>query len=151
MSSQIICIDPGPVIQLTTFPRNNAIKTLWDRWEREDRQISAPSLLFFDIANILSSYIRQGVLSPRTVQAILAACRSLPINLVDDPDLHVIALQISERYNLPIGSDPHYLALAEKLDKELWTYDRRLAIAVNQAGAAPRVRWIGKKQDLSTF
>lgn len=29
MSSQIICIDPGPVLQLTAFPRNNAIKTLW--------------------------------------------------------------------------------------------------------------------------
>ncbi len=150
MSSQIICIDPGPVIQLTTFPRNNAIKTLWDRWEREDRRILAPTLLFYDISNILSAYIRQGVLSARTVQTILQACRSLPIHLVDDPDLQVRALQLSERYNLPLGCDPHYLALAEKLDKELWTYDRRLAVAVNQVGAAPRVRWIGKKQELST-
>jgi predicted nucleic acid-binding protein len=151
MSSQIICIDPGPVIQLTAFPRNNAIKTLWDRWEREDRQIWAPSLLFYDISNILSSYIRQGVLSPRTVQAILAASHSLPIHLVDEPDIQAGALRLSERYNLPIGCDPHYLALAERLDKELWTYDRRLAVAVNQAGAAPRVRWIGKKQELSTL
>jgi predicted nucleic acid-binding protein len=151
MSSQIICIDPGPVIQLTTFPRNNAIKTLWDRWEREDRRILAPTLLFYDISNILSAYIRQGVLSARTVQSILKACRSLPIHLVEEPDLQVRALQLSERYNLPLGCDPHYLALAERLDKELWTYDRRLAVAVNQAGAAPRVRWIGKKQELSSI
>jgi predicted nucleic acid-binding protein len=151
MSSQIICIDPGPVIQLTTFPRNNAIRTLWDRWEREDRRILAPSLLFYDISNILSAYIRQGVLSARTVQSILKASRSLPIHLVDEPDLQVRALQLSERYNLPLGCDPHYLALAERLDKELWTYDRRLAVAVNQTGIAPRVRWIGKKQELSTI
>jgi len=148
LSSQIICIDPGPVVQLTTFPRNNAIKTLWDRWEKEDRRILAPSNLFYDVTNILSTYLRQGILSPRTVQSILQACRALPIHLVDETELHVRALQLSERYNLPLGCDPHYLALAEKLDKELWTYDRRLAVAVNQVGMAPRVRWIGKKQEL---
>jgi predicted nucleic acid-binding protein len=150
MSSQIICIDPGPVIQLTAFPRNNAIKTLWDRWEREDRRILAPTLLFYDVANILSSYIRHGVLSAQTVQAVLQAARSLPIHLVDDQDIQFQALKLSERINLPMGCDPHYLALAEKLDKELWTYDRRLAVVVNQPGAAPRVRWIGKKQELAT-
>ncbi len=151
MSSQIICIDPGPVLQLTAFPRNNAIKTLWERWEREDKRILAPTLLFYDISNILSAYVRQGVLSVRTVQAILASCRSLPVHLVDEPDLHIHALQMSERYVLPLGCDPHYLALAEKLDKELWTYDRRLAMAVNQVGTVPRVRWIGKKQELSSI
>lgn len=151
MSSQIICIDPGPVIQLTTFPRNNAIKTLWERWERENRRILAPSNLFYDISNILSAYIRQGVLSTRTVQTILLSARSLPIHLVDEPQIQEHALQLSERYNLPLGCDPHYLALADRLDKELWTYDRRLAVAVNQPGATPRVRWIGKKQELSTL
>ncbi len=151
MSSQIICIDPGPVVQLTTFPRNNAIKTLWDRWEREDRRILAPSHLFYDVSNILGTYIRQGVLSPRTVQSIMQACRSLPVHLVDDPDLQERALRLTERYNLPVGCDPHYLALAEKLDKELWSYDRRLAAVVNQVGETPRVRWIGKKLELSTI
>jgi predicted nucleic acid-binding protein len=151
MSSQIICIDPGPVIQLTAFPRNNAIKTLWDRWEREDRRILAPSLLFYDISNILSAYVRQGVLSARTVQTILQAARSLPVHLIDEPDIQIRALALSERLNLPLGCDPHYLALADKLDKELWTYDRRLAVAVNQPGMAPRVRWIGKKQELASI
>jgi len=151
MSSQIICIDPGPVIQLTAFPRNNAIKTLWDRWEREDRRILAPSLLFFDITNILSAYLRHGVLSANTVQTILQAARSLPIHLVDEPDIQLRALKLSERLNLPLGCDPHYIALAEKLDVELWTYDRRLAVAVNKPGAAPRVRWIGKKQEMASI
>ncbi|MEI8132645.1 MAG: type II toxin-antitoxin system VapC family toxin [Leptolinea sp.] len=150
MSSQIICIDPGPVIQLTAFPRNNAIKTLWERWEREDRRILAPSLLFFDITNILSTYVRQGVLSANTVQTILQAARALPLHLVDEPDIQLRALKLSERLNLPVGCDPHYLALAEKLDAELWTYDRRLAVAVNQPGSAPRVRWIGKKQEMAS-
>jgi predicted nucleic acid-binding protein len=151
MSSQIICIDPGPVIQLTAFPRNNAIRTLWDRWEKEDRRILAPTVLFYDIANILASYVRQGVLSTRTVQAVLKAARSLPIHLVDEADIHIHALELAERLNLPLGCDPHYLALADKLDKELWTYDRRLAVAVNQPGMALRVRWIGKKLELSSI
>jgi predicted nucleic acid-binding protein len=151
MSSQIICIDPGPVIQLTAFPRNNAIKTLWERWEREDRQILAPALLFYDISNILSTYIRQGLLSAKTVLAVLQAARSLPIHLVDDPEIQVHALELSERLHLPLGCDPHYLALADNLDKELWTYDRRLAVAANQPGFAPRVRWIGKKQEMASI
>lgn len=148
MSSQIICIDPGPVIQLTAFPRNNAIKTLWDRWEKEDRRILAPSMLFFDITNILASYVRQGVLSTRTVQAVLQAAQSLPVHLVDQADIHMHALELAEHLNLPLGCDPHYIALADKLDKELWTYDRRLAVAVNRPGLAPRVRWIGKKLEM---
>jgi predicted nucleic acid-binding protein len=151
MSSQIICIDPGPVVQLTAFPRNNAIKTLWDRWEKEDRRILAPTLLFYDIANILAAYVRQGVLSTRTVQVILKAAHSLPIHLVDEPDIHIHALELSEHLNLPLGCDPHYLALADKLDKELWTYDRRLAVAVNRPGMAIRVRWIGKKLEMSSI
>ena len=93
MSSQIICIDPGPVIQLTTFPRNNAIKTLWDRWEKEQRRILAPSNLFYDVTNVLAAYVRQGMLSPRTVQSILQACRALPIHTVDDPDLAALDRQ----------------------------------------------------------
>lgn len=121
---------------------------MWDRWEREERRILAPTILFYDISNILSSYVRHGVLSAQTVNAILQAARSLPIQLVEEPEIQFRALELSERLDLPVGCDPHYLALAEKLDKELWTYDRRLAVAVNRPGTAPRVRWIGKKQEM---
>lgn len=151
MNSQIICIDPGPVIQLTAFPRNTAIKTIWERWERDEKLICAPENLFFDVTNILTTYISQGLLSAMTVQTILQAARSLPIRLVDEPAVHIRALELSERFNLPIGCDPHYVAMADILDKELWTYDKRLALAVNTPGIAPRVRWIGKKQELVTI
>lgn len=148
MSSQIICIDAGPVLQLTAFPRNNAIKTLWERWEKEEKRVLAPNNLFFDVSNILSAYVRGGILSARTVKSVLEAARSLPVHLVDDPRVQMLALEFSERWNLPIGCDPHYLALAEILKTELWTYDRRLAAVVNQPDLPARVRWIGKKQDL---
>jgi predicted nucleic acid-binding protein len=85
------------------------------------------------------------------VQAILASCRSLPVHLVDEPDLHIHALQMSERYVLPLGCDPHYLALAEKLDKELWTYDRRLAMAVTRWEPFPGCVGLVKKQELSSI
>jgi hypothetical protein len=54
--------------------------------EKEDRRILAPSNLFYDVTNILSTYLRQGILSPRTVQSILQACRALPIHLVMKPN-----------------------------------------------------------------
>lgn len=57
----------------------------------------------------------------------------LPISLFADEHHHANALMISDRFDLPATYDAHYLALAENLDCEFWTADKRLARATNNA------------------
>jgi predicted nucleic acid-binding protein len=144
MSSQIICIDAGMVIQLVAFPKNTTIRALWERWENEGLRITAPGLILYEAANVLSHYRRQALISQTTEAVALQAVLALPIETVNDPTLHRRALEISERFDLPLGYDPHYLALADWYKTELWTNDKRLAKIVNQAGVT-RVRLAGKK------
>lgn len=50
-----------------------------------------------------------------------------------DIQLHQQALKIATTYRLPATYDAHYLALAERLNIELWTADRRLFNAVHSS------------------
>lgn len=47
--------------------------------------------------------------------------------------MHDRALILASRSDLPATYDAHYLALAEELDCEFWTADKRLARATNGA------------------
>jgi predicted nucleic acid-binding protein len=73
-------------------------------------------------------------------QASLEGILDLPIVTVDAPDLYRRALTLTERYSLS-GHDALYLAVAEALDCDLWTDDRRVLHAL--AGREPRVRALG--------
>lgn len=144
MSSQIICIDAGVVIQLVAFPKNTAIRLLWERWENEGMRITAPGLILYETTNVLSHYRMQALISQTTESIALQAVLALPIELVNDPAVHRRALEIADRFDLPVGYDPHYLALADWYKTELWSNDKRLARIVNQAGET-RVRLAGKR------
>jgi predicted nucleic acid-binding protein len=56
--------------------------------------------------------------------------------------LHQRALDLAERFSLPVAYDTHYLALAEQLGAEFWTADRKLVRAVQSA--LPWVRPVGE-------
>jgi predicted nucleic acid-binding protein len=144
MSSQITCIDAGLIIQLVAFPKNTSIRLLWERWENENVRVTAPGLILYECANVLSHYRKQALISQITESIALQAVLALPIELVNDPTLHKRALEIADRFDLPVGYDPHYLALADWYHTELWSNDKRLAKIVNQAGET-RVRLVGKK------
>ena len=121
-----ICIDAGPVIQLVAFPENSSIQQTWMDWEGRGLTIAAPALLYYEVTNVLHRYFKYGILSSGTVQTLLLAALSLPVQLIEDPDLHVRAAEIAQNYDLPVAYDAHYLALAERFGAELWTIDQKL-------------------------
>jgi predicted nucleic acid-binding protein len=126
----VICIDAGLAIRRVVFPEDEAVQKLWDSWEEGEQEVYAPSLLFYEVTNALYRYQRQELLSAKTVDIALEAALSLPVRLVSDPALHRRAKALAERYQLPATYDAHYLALAERLECELWTADRRMAQAL---------------------
>ena len=121
-----ICIDAGPVIQLVAFPENSSIQQTWEDWEKQGLTIAAPALLYYEVTNVLHRYLKYGILSSGTMQTLLLAALSLPVQLVEDPELHIRAAAIAQDYNLPAAYDAHYLALAKRLETELWTIDQKL-------------------------
>ena len=133
MHSSWLCVDANLVIRLVADPKDESIRRLWEQWDAENRQLAAPTLLYYEVTNALDHYQKQGLMSASAVRLALKAALSLPLRLHGEADLHWQALDLAERFSLPAACNAYYLALAEWLGGEFWTTDRRLAKAVQRA------------------
>ena len=130
MRNSWLCIDANLVIRLVADPKDETVRRLWEQWDAERRQLVAPTLLYYEVANVLYRYQKLGLMSASSVHLALKAALSLPLRLHRDASLHQRALDLADRFSLPAAYDAYYLALAEWLGGEFWTADRRLVQAV---------------------
>jgi predicted nucleic acid-binding protein len=130
MPSSWICIDANLVIRLVADPSDQAVRQLWAGWDAAHRQLAAPGLICYEVANALYRYRKLGYMSALSVELALDAALALPLHLHHDADLHRRALALAQHFALSAAYDAHYLAVAEHLGGELWTADRALAQAV---------------------
>lgn len=137
MNNSWVCVDANLVIRLIADPTDETVQRLWKQWDSERRQLAAPTLLYYEVANALYRYQQLGYLSPSSVQLAFRAALALPLELYGEPDLHWRALDLADKFSLPAAYDAHYLALAEQLEGELWTADGRLARTVQ-----PTLPWV---------
>jgi predicted nucleic acid-binding protein len=121
------------VLRLVADPADELIQHLWEQWDSERRQLAAPTLLYYKVANALHSYQNLGYLSTSSVRRSFRAALALPVEFHGGPDLHWRALDLAEEFFLPDACDAHYLALAELLEGEFWTTDGRLARTVQSS------------------
>jgi len=135
--SSAACVDASLVVRLLLGPQSQEIRSLWEQWDLEHRDLVAPALIHYEVSNALYRYERHGSLSAETVAEALDAALGLPIRLYSDSALHLRAVEMARQFALPAAYDAHYLALAERLGTELWTCDARL---VNKVG--PDLSWL---------
>ncbi|MGI8554095.1 MAG: type II toxin-antitoxin system VapC family toxin [Dehalococcoidia bacterium] len=114
---------------------------VYESESREGQPALAPHLLPFEVTNIIRQRMRREGRSLAEGMQLLQEFLTFPITLASPPALHLRALEIADRHDLPAAYDAHYIALAEILGCELWTDDQRLLRTLN--GALPFVRWIG--------
>lgn len=134
MPSSTICVDANLVIQLVlSGTYDSPVVSLWQNWHKYRYSIIAPTLLYYKVSNALHRYVVHGELLPEEALEGLEAVLDLGITLYGDRELHERALRLAERLSLPAACDAHYLALAETLEAEFWTADRRLVDAVGAA------------------
>jgi predicted nucleic acid-binding protein len=133
MNNSWICVDANLVMRLVADPADESIQSLWEEWYSEQRQLAAPALLYYEVANALYRYQKLGYLSASSVQLAFRAALALPLELHGEPELHWRALDLADRLSLPAAYDAHYLALAEHLGGEFWTADGRLARTVQSS------------------
>ncbi len=129
-SSSTVCVDASVVLRYVLLPDDAPIKKVWNSWVKNETDLVAPSLLFYEITNGLYQQQKNKYLSPETIWKSLEYSLDLPITLVNEKNLHLRAREIAMRYELPATYDAHYLALAEWMDIELWTADMRLVKAI---------------------
>ena len=111
-------------------------------WDRDNTRVTAPHLLPTEVANGLYQRVRRGHLSLATAVQLAAAFLEKDIALVQSVHIHLRAMRIASELAQNAAYDAHYLALAESLDCDLWTADRRFHQAAT--GSFPRVHLIGE-------
>jgi predicted nucleic acid-binding protein len=137
MPNSWLCVDANLIIRLVVDVKDDRVRQLWARWGAEGRNLAAPNLLPYELANALYRYQRQGWLSREAVRLALDAALALPVRLYGDADLYRKALELAGQFSLPSAYDAHYLAVASRLGAEFWTADQRLGRAVQ-----PTLEWV---------
>ncbi len=131
MTAKVICVDANFVVRLIilSMPESPFI-VLWERWQDAGYKKVAPTLFYYEISNAIHRYVIAGQLLPEQAEQALSDALNLDISLYGDAILHRSALNLARSLKLPAAYDAHYLALAEQLEAEFWTADRRLFQAV---------------------
>ncbi|MCL1474318.1 type II toxin-antitoxin system VapC family toxin [Argonema antarcticum] len=131
MTSGIVCIDANFVVRmLTSSTPESPFDNLWLEWQASGYKPVAPTLIYYEVSNAFhrSAVARQ--ILPEQAVRLMDAVLNLNITLYGDAELHREALNLAAQLRLPATYDAHYLALAQRLECEFWTADRRLFNAV---------------------
>jgi len=100
--------------------------------------LAAPSLLVYEVTNGMLTATRRGRLPRSQAEEGLATLLTSGIRLMTVDPSKIFSLSLHWKVSAYDGT---YLAIAEKLDSEVWTGDRAFYNTCRRKGS--RVRWIG--------
>lgn len=113
-------------------------------WKRAGIDLLAPVLCEYELYLTLRKAVVNRILSAEEALVCLKNFPALGVRMIAPSyELHRLALQWAGQIKQPVAYDAQYLAVAEQFRAELWTADRRLADAAQQAGAS-WAHWIGE-------
>ena len=135
--SQVVDANLSVALVLAT-PYSAPAQRLWDRWNTEATDVYAPDLWAYEVTSALRQAMSLTGMPLPEAEACLEVLTHLGVQLVPPtPELDRLALRWAERLGQATAYDAHYLALAEVLECDFWTADRRLARA-----ARNEVPWV---------
>jgi predicted nucleic acid-binding protein len=105
-------------------------------WKRQGITLAGPSLWSYEVNTVLRKAVVAGYLPADQLDYALSQIRRINVQAVSATlDLHRLAQVWAEKLGQSKTYDSAYLAVAESLQADFWTADRRLARAAQQAGA----------------
>lgn len=140
MPSNLICADNSIWIRILV-DIDQRLATEASTWFDAGNPLLAPSLLHYEFSHVLTRYTRNRRLSRTYASVLLESLLALEIELIDDDDLHIQALNHSTAHPGLSGYDAQYLAVCCRTGAELWTADKGLA-AVSQRLSITTRLWI---------
>ena len=118
-------------------------RALSQGWFASGIGIIAPYLMLAEIANALHRKVADGQFTLEYATQTLEDLNRVRIEFYNPPNIHAGAMRLAGQLGQGAVYDSVYLALAERLDCELWTADRRFYRAAG--GAFPdRIRWLSE-------
>ncbi|MBF2006689.1 type II toxin-antitoxin system VapC family toxin [Chlorogloeopsis fritschii PCC 9212] len=131
MTIDTVCVDANLVVLLLSKSTLALrVRELWNQWLDLNYTIVAPTLIYFELSNALHRSVIAGQILPEEADQTLVEAMNLNIRLYGDAELHQQALILARNLRLPATYDAHYLALAQRLECQFWTADRRLVNSV---------------------
>lgn len=131
---RVVCVDASFVLQLLIeAPLSQPAELLWIHWRQSKAELVAPTLVYYELCNVLHQHIRRNILTPEEAQMALETAIAFEITLYGDVALHQQAAHVAQRLHLPATYAAHYLALCERLNADFWTADQRLYNSVHAA------------------
>ncbi len=114
---------------------SEAARSQMGEWTANMVDLWAPMLWQYEVTSAIRKSMVGGLLTPDDAAAALDALWKLRLNMMyPDRDLNRAACDWAGRLNQVAAYDAAYVAVAERLNAELWTADKRLAGACRRAG-----------------
>lgn len=107
-------------------PHTAKVADLLNRWVVEDAELHAPLLAQYEVASSLARKRGRREMSREETDEALSIIGELPITYDLAPD-NARAVEVAVDLQRHSAYDAAYLALAERIDGEVWTLDGPLA------------------------
>jgi predicted nucleic acid-binding protein len=119
----------------------NRAAALIASWSDNKTTIAVPYLFRYELMSVTRKHVARGNITLQEGHEAMQAMLSHSVEVFMDEVLLLRGFEIASQFNRPAGYDSVYLALAERLNCEFWTADRKLINAVTLS--LPWVKWIG--------
>lgn len=131
--SKTVVVDTNFALKWVLDEKDSRIAiALLEEWKSEKITVLAPTLLIYEVSNILHRGMRAKKISNDIAQrGIHLILRIVVLVSPNEPAIYLRAMALSERFGLPAAYDAQYVALAEREGCELWTEDMKLYRAVH--------------------
>ena len=127
-----VVVDSNFVVKMLMKQPESRFAITWREWESNGTAIFAPALMPYEVTNAFWRFENAGTLSPDVVAELLGRMNDLQIELVTAGEIHLEALAFVRRFWESRAYDSHFLALAQFLDCDLWTSDKKLSNRVGR-------------------
>ena len=123
-----IVVDANVLVVLVSGdPRRDIAQAQIRRWIVDGDGIHAPALVPYEVANGLTRLVAGGYFPPQRVVEAWQVVSSLPITYHELGDDFERVISVALELRRQSAYDAAYIALAQHLGAELWTFDGPLA------------------------
>jgi len=131
-------IDSSVVLRSVLPVNNSTMATeLLRKWFGEGIAVFVPALWFAEVTSAVHKLLSWGQISADEAERILDACLNLPVRVqAEDARFYRSAFDWAFRLGQHPVYDALYLALADRLDAQFYTSDRKLYNRCQEIGAS---------------